>query len=66
ARPVSSLVADHAGWHSMFGAASLVVLALAFVLRRRLPLRQPSSPLSYWSLIGSLRHLFATTPVLRR
>jgi predicted MFS family arabinose efflux permease len=66
ARPVSSLVADHAGWHSMFGAASLVVLALAFVLRRRLPLRQPSSPLSYWSLIGSLRVLFATTPVLRR
>jgi len=66
ARPVASLVADHAGWHSMFGAAALVVLALAFLLRRRLPLRQPGSPLSYWSLIGSLRTLFATTPVLRR
>lgn len=66
ARPAASLVADHAGWHSVFGAAALIVLALAFVLRRRLPLRQPSSPLSYGSLIASLRHLFATTPALRR
>ena len=66
ARPAASLVADHAGWHSVFGAAALIVLVLAFVLRRRLPPRQPESPLSYGSLIGSLRHLFATTPVLRR
>lgn len=66
ARPAASLVADHGGWHTVFGAAALIVLALAFVLRSRLPLRQPSSPLSYGALIGSLRHLFATTPVLRR
>ena len=66
ARPAASLVADHAGWHSVFGAAALIVLLLAFVLRRKLPPRQPDSPLSYWSLIASLRLLFATTPVLRR
>ncbi len=66
ARPAASLVADHAGWHSVFGAAALIVLLLAFVLRSRLPQRRPSSPLSYWSLIASLRHLFATTPALRR
>jgi len=66
ARPAASLVADHAGWHSVFGAAALIVLLLAFVLRSRLPLRQPSSALSYGSLIASLGHLFATTPALRR
>ncbi|MEW6372884.1 MAG: MFS transporter [Pseudomonadota bacterium] len=74
ARPAASLVADLAGWHSVFAAAALIVLLLAFVLRSRLPLRQPISPLgsprssliSYWSLIASLRHLFATTPALRR
>lgn len=66
ARPAASLVADHGGWHTVFGAAALIVLVLAFVLRSRLPLRQPSSPLSYGALIGSLRQLFASTPVLRR
>ena len=66
ARPAASLIADHGGWHTVFGAAALIVLALAFVLRRRLPQRQPDSPLSYGALIASLRHLFATTPLLRR
>ena len=66
ARPAASLVADHAGWHGVFGGAALIVLALAFVLRRRLPARQPDSPMSYGALIASLRHLFATTPLLRR
>lgn len=66
ARPAASLVADHAGWHTVFGGAALIVLALAFLLRRRLPPRQPSSPMSYGALIASLRHLLATTPLLRR
>ena len=39
ARPAASLMADLAGWHSVFAAAALIVLLLAFVLRSRLPLR---------------------------
>ena len=43
ARPVASLVAAHASWHVVFGGAAVLMLALAAVLRRALPLRQPVS-----------------------
>jgi predicted MFS family arabinose efflux permease len=66
ARPAASLVADHAGWHTVFGGAAVAILALAFILRSKLPQRVPASTLSYGRLIGSLWHLLATTPVLRR
>jgi predicted MFS family arabinose efflux permease len=66
ARPMASLVADHAGWHVVFGGAAVLMLILAIVLRAQLPTRVPTSPLPYTQLIGSLWHLFATTPVLRR
>ncbi|MDN4052044.1 MFS transporter [Massilia sp. YIM B02763] len=66
ARPAASLIADHASWHAVFGAAAVAVLVLAFVLRSKLPQRVPTHKLSYGQLIGSLWHLLATTPVLRR
>jgi len=66
ARPAASLVADHGGWHTVFGAAAIIVMVLAFVLRTRLPERSPAHSMSYSRLIGSLGHLFASTPVLRR
>ncbi|QOY96809.1 MFS transporter [Massilia sp. UMI-21] len=66
ARPAASLVADHGGWHLVFGIAALLILVLAFVLRRKLPLRQPAHRLGYRQLIGSLWTLLATTPLLRR
>ncbi|WP_296947500.1 MFS transporter [uncultured Massilia sp.] len=66
ARPAASLIADHAGWHTVFGGAAVAILALAFILRNKLPQRVPTSTLSYGKLIGSLWHLLATTPVLRR
>lgn len=66
ARPVASLIADYASWHVVFGAASVATLALAFVLRSMLPKRIPSHQLNYGQLIGSLWHLLASTPVLRR
>ncbi|WP_426191062.1 MFS transporter [Massilia sp. DWR3-1-1] len=66
ARPVASLIADHANWHVVFGGAAVLIVILAFVLRWKLPVRQPSAPMPYFQLIGSLWHLFLSTPVLRR
>ena len=66
ARPVSSLIADHASWHVVFGGAAVLMVALAFVLRLKLPQRTPTAPMPYAKLIGSLWHLFLSTPVLRR
>ncbi len=66
ARPAASLIADHLGWHAVFGIASGLIVLLAVVLRLRLPRRVPVHALSYPVLIGSLWKLFATTPVLRR
>jgi len=66
ARPAASLIADHGGWHTVFGAAAIIVMVLAFVLRTRLPERSPAHSMSYGRLIASLGHLFASTPVLRR
>ena len=66
ARPAASLIADHAGWHTVFGGAAVAVLVLAFVLNSKLPQRVPSSTLSYGRLIVSLWHLLKATPLLRR
>ena len=66
ARPAASLVAAHASWHVVVGGAAVLMLALAAVLRRALPLRQPVSTLRYPALMASLWHLLLGTPVLRR
>ena len=66
ARPVASLIADYAAWNTVFAAASIVTVILAFVLRSKLPQRMPSHQLHYGQLIGSLWQLLASTPVLRR
>ncbi|MDQ2823665.1 MAG: MFS transporter [Pseudomonadota bacterium] len=66
ARPVASLVADHANWHVVFGGAAALMAVLAFVLFKNLPQRHPQAPLPYPELIGSLWPLVLRTPVLRR
>jgi predicted MFS family arabinose efflux permease len=66
ARPVASLVADAANWHVVFGGAAVIVLAVALVLRARLPLRAPITTITYPALMASLWHLFLRTPLLRR
>jgi predicted MFS family arabinose efflux permease len=66
ARPVASLIADHASWHVVFGGAAVLIVILAFVLRWKLPQRTPTAPMPYNKLIGSLWHLCLSTPVLRR
>jgi predicted MFS family arabinose efflux permease len=66
ARPVASLVADASNWHVVFGGAAVIVLAVALVLRAKLPLRAPTATITYPALMASLWHLFLRTPLLRR
>jgi predicted MFS family arabinose efflux permease len=65
ARPMASLVANAAGWRSVYavlgGAVALVALALA----RILPQRRPAQGAGYASLLASLWRLLREEPVLR-
>ncbi|HWW72386.1 MAG TPA: MFS transporter, partial [Duganella sp.] len=54
ARPVSSLVTDALNWHAIFMLSALVMAGLAFVLSRRLPVREPAHTSSYAALLASL------------
>ena len=66
ARPVASLLSGAGGYHTVFGIAAALVLALAVVLHFKLPQRRPTAPPRYVALIGSLWTLFTTSGVLRR
>ncbi|MCC3374183.1 MFS transporter [Cohnella sp. REN36] len=65
-RPLSSLVADFLGWHAIFALSAAAVIVLAIVLSKVLPSRKPTTDTRYTALLGSMRHLLRTTPILRR
>ncbi|MBD3918436.1 MFS transporter [Paenibacillus sp. PR3] len=66
ARPLSSLLADLFGWHTVFAVSAVAILLLAVVLSKALPARKPTSTTRYTELLSSLWHLLRTTPILRR
>ncbi|NIK69034.1 MFS transporter [Paenibacillus sp. BK720] len=66
ARPLSSLVADLLGWHAIFAISAVVIVILAIVLAKVLPVRKPTAATSYTALLGSMWRLLRTTPILRR
>ena len=66
ARTVASLVADVFGWRSIFFISAGLMLVLALVLRRLLPLRRPDHTSGYRSLLGTVVELVRDEPVLRR
>ncbi|MFY9291507.1 MAG: MFS transporter [Methylorubrum rhodinum] len=65
ARTASGLVGAHLGWRSVFLAAAIVSVVLAFVAWRTLPRIVPKQRLRYRALMLSLVHLVRTQPVLR-
>jgi len=65
-RVVGGFIAQSFGWRIMFGAAALIILALAAVLWRCLPGFAPTSGLPYRALLGSLGTLWRQHPHLRR
>jgi predicted MFS family arabinose efflux permease len=66
ARTVSSLVAEVAGWRSIFYISAGLMVVLAFVLRRMLPTRTPDHTTGYRTLLASVVDLIRHEPVLRR
>jgi predicted MFS family arabinose efflux permease len=66
ARPAASLIADLAGWRTVFLISAGLMVAMAVVLSRLLPPRRPEHRLGYGALMASMAHLMATTPLLRR
>jgi predicted MFS family arabinose efflux permease len=66
ARPAASIIADLAGWRTVFFISAALMLAVALAVSRLLPPRRPDPALGYGALMASMAKLMATTPVLRR
>jgi predicted MFS family arabinose efflux permease len=64
-RPLASLIADAFGWHAFYALSAALMTALALLLARSLPERQPYSDLSYLQLLASFWDLLRREPVLR-
>ncbi|NIF27575.1 MFS transporter [Pantoea sp. Tr-811] len=66
ARPLSSLVADHFGWRTVFIGAAVLMLAIILLLAQTLPRRVPEHKASYAGLMASMVALLRRYPVLRQ
>jgi predicted MFS family arabinose efflux permease len=66
ARTVSGLVAELAGWRSIYWISAGVMVLFAAVLWRSLPREGKRPHLSYQRLVGSSLRLLVDEPVLRR
>jgi len=66
ARSVASVLAEAAGWRAIFYLSAGLMAALAVVLWRMLPSRQPDHSAGYGSLLASVGALVRDEPVLRR
>lgn len=66
ARFASGLVADFAGWRSVYLVSAALTLAMAAILFRVLPRYEAARPrTSYLRLLGSVLRLFVEEPLLR-
>lgn len=66
ARTFSGTLGERFGWRAPYVVAAVIVLALAAVLSRVVPDTEPSTRLSYPSLIAAPLNLLRTEPDLRR
>ncbi len=65
ARTFSGLIAEAAGWRTVFVVAGVMVLGLSLQLHRRLPDEHSRPSIAYKELLGSVVHLMRTEPLLR-
>jgi predicted MFS family arabinose efflux permease len=66
ARTLAGLVANAAGWRTVYWAAAAMIVVLAVVLAGRLPRETVSFPPSYRAVLRSVVVMFATEPLLRK
>lgn len=64
-RAVSGIIGMALGWRGMYWIASGLMVGLAIILAKTLPLSLPESQMSYLQLLRSLPRLIKTQPVLR-
>jgi predicted MFS family arabinose efflux permease len=65
ARTFSGLIAEAAGWRTVYVVAGGVVLALSALLHRRLTDEQPRTSIVYSQLLASVIRLMRSEPLLR-
>lgn len=65
-RTMAGIVAQEAGWRSMFWLGIPLALAAGGLMRALLPVSRPAQGPSYPALLGSLWHLWRDLPDLRR
>jgi len=65
ARTISGIVGGLLSWRAMYFIASGMMLVLAVILQRILPLSKPSSQLTYFQTLRSLGGFMINQPVLR-
>jgi predicted MFS family arabinose efflux permease len=66
ARTVAGLVAEVAGWRTVYAGAAAAMVVLAAVVGRRLPRLPPGPHVPYGELLRSVGRLMGDEPVLRR
>jgi predicted MFS family arabinose efflux permease len=66
ARTVSSFVADLWGWRAIYFVSAGLMVVLAVVLYRMLPVREPDHTAGYGSLLRTVGNLVLEEPALRR
>ncbi|RXF75492.1 MFS transporter [Hansschlegelia zhihuaiae] len=66
ARPVSSVLADLAGWRAVFALSAALMLLIAVVVRAAVPSRRPQGGMGYGAFLASMPRLLAGHAVLRR
>ena len=65
-RTASGLVAQAAGWRTVYWAAAALLAVMAVVLHRALPNEPAREHVAYRKLVGGVFSLFVTQPQLRR
>lgn len=65
-RVASGALGEWIGWRATFVVAAIVMAATTAMLRWKLPLQRPESPMRWGAILRSLAEIVRTEPLLRR
>ena len=66
ARTLAGLMAEAAGWRSIYWLSAGFMVVAGLLLWRAIPVERPRPHVPYWRLVGTSLRLLADVPVLRR